>query len=233
MGGSRMGIMPIKRVNVGEQVLLQLKKMLIDGEWAPGSKIPSENELAEMFEVSRITVRQALQKLNALGLIETRLGDGSYVRNLDIGDSMNALIPVMYLGDQSDAQVFEFRQIIETGCTKLAVNRATKKDIEELKIILAEMVRCKDKSDIKGFSKADLKFHFKIAQITRNALFIKTNSILQDVLEQSMDTVIDKMGFENGIHYHQQIIKAFENRNEEEAVKMMNAHIEKNYEYFN
>ena len=178
-----MGIKPIKRVNVGEQVLLQLKKMLIDGEWAPGSKIPSENELAEMFEVSRITVRQALQKLNALGLIETRLGDGSYVRNLDIGDSMNALIPVMYLGDQSDAQVFEFRQIIETGCTKLAVNRATKKDIEELKIILAEMVRCKDKSDIKGFSKADLKFHFKIAQITRNALFIKTNSILQDVLE--------------------------------------------------
>ena len=228
-----MGIKPIKRVNVGEQVLLQLKKMLIDGEWAPGSKIPSENELAEMFEVSRITVRQALQKLNALGLIETRLGDGSYVRNLDIGDSMNALIPVMYLGDQSDAQVFEFRQIIETGCTKLAVNRATKKDIEELKIILAEMVRCKDKSDIKGFSKADLKFHFKIAQITRNALFIKTNSILQDVLEQSMDTVIDKMGFENGIYYHQQIIKAFENRNEEEAVKMMNAHIEKNYEYFN
>ena len=92
---------------------------------------------------------------------------------------------------------------------------------------------CKDKSDIKGFSKADLKFHFKIAQITRNALFIKTNSILQDVLEQSMDTVIDKMGFENGIYYHQQIIKAFENRNEEEAVKMMNAHIEKNYEYFN
>ncbi|GKH34389.1 FadR family transcriptional regulator [Muricomes sp. OA1] len=228
-----MGIKPIKRVNVGEQVLLQLKKMLIDGEWAPGSKIPSENELAELFEVSRITVRQALQKLNALGLIETRLGDGSYVRNLDIGDSMNALIPVMYLGDQSDAQVFEFRQIIETGCTKLAVNRATKKDIEELKIILAEMVGCKDKSDIKGFSKADLKFHFKIAQITRNALFIKTNSILQDVLEQSMDTVIDKMGFENGIYYHQQIIKAFENRNEEEAVKMMNAHIEKNYEYFN
>lgn len=148
-----MGIKPIKRVNVGEQVLLQLKKMLIDGEWAPGSKIPSENELAELFEVSRITVRQALQKLNALGLIETRLGDGSYVRNLDIGDSMNALIPVMYLGDQSDAQVFEFRQIIETGCTKLAVNRATKKDIEELKIILAEMVGCKDKSDIKGLAR--------------------------------------------------------------------------------
>lgn len=228
-----MGIKPIKKVNVGEQVLFQLKRMLIDGEWEPGSKIPSENELAELFGVSRITVRQALQKLNALGLIETKLGDGSYVRKLDIGDSMNALIPVMYLGDQSDAQVFEFRLIIETGCTRLAVQRATQADIDELKVFLQEMVTSKENSDIKGFSKSDLRFHLKIAQMTRNALFIKTNSILQDVLEQSMDTVIDKMGFENGIYYHRQIVKAFEEGDEEEAVKMMKAHIEKNFEYFN
>lgn len=227
-----MGIKPIKKVNVGEQVLFQLKKMLIDGEWAPGTKIPSENELADLFGVSRITVRQALQKLNALGLIETRLGDGSYVRDLNVGDSMNALIPVMYLGEQSAAQVFEFRQILETGCTRLAVNRATAKDIEELKAILAKMTKCKDDADIKNFSQADLDFHFKIAQITKNALFIKTNSILQDVLEQSMNAVIDKMGFENGIYYHGEIIKAIENRDEELAVQMMNKHIEKNFEYF-
>lgn len=227
-----MGIKPIKKVNVGEQVLAQLKKMLVDGEWGPGTKIPSENELAELFDVSRITVRQALQKLNALGLLETRLGDGSYVRSLEIGDSMNALIPVMYLGNQSEAQVFEFRQIIETGCTKLAVERATEEDIDDLKSILEEMIRCKENLDTKKFSKADLKFHFKIAQITRNTLFIKTNSIVRDILEQSMDTVIDKMGFDNGIYYHGQIIKAIEERDEVQAVQMMKAHIEKNSEYF-
>lgn len=227
-----MGIKPIKKVNVGEQVLYQLKKMLIDGEWGPGSKIPSENELADLFDVSRITVRQALQKLNALGLIETRLGDGSYVRDLNVGDSMNALIPVMYLGEQTASDVFEFRQIIETGCTRLAVQRATERDIEELKSILVKMTKSRDNSDIKNFSKADLEFHLKIAQITRNTLFIKTNSILQDVLEQSMDDVIDKMGFENGLYYHEQIIKAIEDRNEEKAAKMMKEHIEKNLEYF-
>lgn len=227
-----MGIKPIKKVHVGEQVLYQLKKMLIDGEWGPGSKIPSENELADLFDVSRITVRQALQKLNALGLIETRLGDGSYVRDLNVGDSMNALIPVMYLGEQTASDVFEFRQIIETGCTRLAVKRATERDIEELKSILVKMTKCRDNSDIKNFSKADLEFHLKIAQITRNTLFIKTNSILQDVLEQSMDDVIDKMGFENGLYYHEQIIKAIEDRNEEKAAEMMKEHIEKNLDYF-
>ena len=227
-----MGIKPIKKVNVGEQVFFQLKKMLIDGEWGPGSKIPSENDLADLFDVSRITVRQALQKLNALGLIETRLGDGSYVRDINVGDSMNALIPVMYLGEQTATQVCEFRQIIETGCTRLAVKRATEGDIEELKNILVKMTKYRDKSDSNNFSKADLEFHLKIAQITRNALFIKTNSILQDVLEQSMDAVIDKMGYENGLYYHEQIIKAIESRDEEKAAEMMKEHIEKNLEYF-
>ena len=125
-----MGIKPIKKVNVGEQVFEQLKRMLIEGEWEPGSKIPSENELADLFNVSRITVRQALQKLNALGLIETKLGEGSFVKSVDIGESMNALIPVMYLGEHSASQVFEFRQIIETECARLACERATEEDIK-------------------------------------------------------------------------------------------------------
>ena len=63
-----MGIKPIQRVHVGEQVFEQLKKLLIQGEWKQGEKIPSENELADMFGVSRITIRQALQKLSTLGL---------------------------------------------------------------------------------------------------------------------------------------------------------------------
>ncbi len=229
---AEMGIKPIKKINVGEQVLAQLKRMLIDGEWEPGSKIPSENELADMFGVSRITVRQALQKLNALGLIETRVGEGSFVKSVDIGESMNALVPVMYLGEHSVTQVFEFRQIIETECVKLAARRAEKKDIEELKMILNKMIVNAKVPDFQKFSKADLEFHFKIAQITRNTLIIKTNRILQDVLEQTMDKVIDKMGCENGIYYHNQIIQAIEEHNEEAAAAFMKEHINKNLEYF-
>ncbi len=214
-----MGIKPIQKVNVGEQVYEQLKRLLIEGEWAPGTKIPSENELADMFNVSRITVRQALQKLNALGLLETRFGEGSFVRIVDVGESMNSLIPVMYLGEQSAQEVFEFRMIIETECARLAARRATVEDIKELKETLERMEECENNRDLKAFGVADLDFHFKIAKITRNALVIKTISILQDVLESSMDD-------------HKEIIHAIEEKEEVKAANTMKEHIKKNYEYF-
>ncbi len=228
-----MRIKPIQKVNVGEQVYEQMKQLLIEGEWAPGEKIPSENELADMFNVSRITVRQALQKLNVLGLLETRFGEGSFVKVVDVGDSMNGLIPVMYLGEQSAQEVFEFRMILETECGRLAARRATDKDIQELKDTLKNMIEYEKNKDLEMFSVADLDFHFKIAKITRNTLVIKTMSILREVLESSMNDVIDKMGCENGIFYHTEILRAIEQKEEIKAANMMKEHIKKNFEYFN
>lgn len=227
-----MNITPIKRVKVGEQVYMQLKKMLISGEWPQGSKIPSENELAEMFGVSRMTVRQALQKLNALGLLETRLGEGSFVKSVDAGETMNALIPTAYLGENSVNEVFEFRLIVETGSARLAAQRATKEDIRILKDIQRKLIQYDVEGEIKKFSKVDLEFHLRIAQISRNSLLIKTNGILQDVLARSMDEVIERMGYENALLYHKKIIDAIENRDEEMAEKWMKEHIEKNKTYF-
>ena len=126
-----MDIKPIKKVNVAEQVFEQLKDMLVKGVWKQGEKIPSENELAENFCVSRITVRQALQKLNVIGLIDTRLGEGSFVKEAEPGDNMNALIPAILMSKDRILQVLEFREIIEVESAKLAAERADEKDIKE------------------------------------------------------------------------------------------------------
>jgi len=84
-----MAIRKIKRQSVSDQVFEQLKEQLLMNEWRRGEKLPSENELATSFDVSRVTVRHALQKLTALGLIETKLGEGSFVRDVAPGISMN------------------------------------------------------------------------------------------------------------------------------------------------
>lgn len=227
-----MRIQPIQKINVGEQVFEQLKQLLIQGEWAPGEKLPSENELADLFHVSRVTVRQALQKLNVLGLLETRLGEGTFVKEVNVGDTMTNLIPVMVLGEQAARDVLEFRVIIETECARLAAGRAAEEEIERLKEILKEMTAQEEHQNLEAFSKADLDFHFQIAQITRNTLIIKTMSILRDVLESSMNEVIYKTGFENGIFYHREIINAFEAKDESRAASVMKEHIEKNFAYF-
>jgi len=228
---SKLEITPIPKVSVGEQVFNQLKQLILNNKWSPGEKIPSENELADMFHVSRITVRQALQKLNALGLIDTKLGEGSFVKRLDGSENMNALIPSLYLGGNITADVLEFRRIIDTDCAKLAALRATEKDIEDLKDIFEKMEQCKSSLNLRGFAHADLDFHFKIAETTKNSLIIKTNMILRDVLEDAMLTIIDKMGFEKGLYYHKELLIAIENHDEETALFLMQSHLQENSRY--
>ena len=65
---------------VSDIVFDQLKEMIVTQEWAPGDKIPSENEIAQMMSVSRVSVRSALQRLASIGIIESRQGEGTFVR---------------------------------------------------------------------------------------------------------------------------------------------------------
>lgn len=227
-----MGIKPIKKVNVGEQVFEQLQNLLVTGEWEPGDKIPSENDLADMFHVSRMTVRQALQKLVAMGLIETRFGEGSFVRKVEVEDNMNALIPMLYLDRGSNLQVFEFRAIIDAEAAGLAAERATGEDIERLEEILEDMRKCQKKEDCYQFAIKDLEYHLVIGEMTRNNLVIQTNRILKRILMQSMNDVIDKMGCEPALHYHTMILDAIKNRDKEEAMRLMREHIHANVSYF-
>lgn len=94
----------------------------------------------------------ALQKLNALGLVETRLGEGSFVKEIELSDTMQALIPTAYLISNSIEQVMEFREIIDTECARLAARRSTEDDIAKLKAINREMNLCKEHNDLKGFA---------------------------------------------------------------------------------
>lgn len=225
-----MGIKPIRKVNVSEQVFEQLKNLLLRGEWKPGEKMPSENELAQMFGVSRITVRQALQKLNVLGMVETRLGEGSFVRESDPGDSMNALLPAMMFNQDSLYQVEEFREIVEVESVKLAVLRAEQEDIVQLGKIYGKMQQSVGKP--KEFGAVDLEFHMKLGQMTRNALVMKTQDILHSTLLEARDDIVERMGYEPGLYYHAQLLEAIEQRDSRRARQIMKEHLRYNKNFF-
>lgn len=225
-----MGIKPIRKVNVSEQVFEQLKNLLLRGEWMPGEKMPSENELAQMFEVSRITVRQALQKLNVLGMVETRLGEGSFVRESDPGDSMNALLPTMMFNQASLYQVEEFREIVEVDSVKLAVLRAEQEDIVQLRKIYRKMQQSVGKP--REFGASDLEFHMKLGQMTQNALVVKTQDILYSTLLEARDDIVERMGYEPGLYYHAQLLEAIEQRDSRRARQIMKEHLRYNKNFF-
>ena len=225
---STVGIQPVKRVKISEQVFEQIKQMLIEGEWTQGQKIPSENELAQGFGVSRVTVRQALQKLTVLGLIETRLGEGSFVCELRPGVQVNGMIPTAYLGENSLSQVLEFRQVMDVKTAELAAQRADEQDVAELGRIYQEMVDSKE--DIRRFAQADLDFHLYLARATHNPLILEANSIVRDVLGATMDHIVTKAGNRAGLYYHRKLLDAVSRHDVKECGRVMQEHVDHNYE---
>ncbi len=225
--------MPIKKVvhqSIGEQVFEQLKEQIFYNEWRSGEKIPSENDLAASFGVSRITVRQALQKLMALGLIETRLGEGSFIKEAVPGINMNPLIPMAYLNENPLMELLEYRKVLEGNVAELATQKASEEEVAKLEEAYLLMEQVKD--DLQMFSKMDLNFHLLLANMTKNSLIIQTFHIFNDVLNRAFTQIVSKRGNSAGIYYHQLLLEAVKSRNSREAKRIMDEHMQDLYNSF-
>ena len=217
--------MGAKKVGVSELVFQEAKQMILGGEWKPGSKLPSEQALCKVFGVSRVTIRNALLRLNALGLIETRLGDGSYVKHLDSGASISNLIPAVYLEEDFES-ILEFRMEVESGACAIAAQKATKSDVTALRRIFRRTQALQN--DLPALAMVDLEFHYTIAQISRNNLIIKTYQIISEVYALHMKRMVSAMGGEMGLYYHAGIIDAIAAKDAKGAREIMYEHIRQN-----
>jgi DNA-binding FadR family transcriptional regulator len=214
---------PIKKESVRTQVFRQLREQILRRNWPPGSKIPSEHELSKSMGVSRMSIREGLQRLVSLGILETRHGEGTFVRELGGETLFNALIPLLALDDTDIFHVLEYRRIIEKGTAALAAERATAADISELEAVYGRMeAAC---ADVPGFAAADLEFHLALAKATANPVIIKVNNVLRSILSVSMENIVETLGVRDGLHYHRLIIDALKTRDGAAAEKIMEEHV--------
>lgn len=215
----------VKTDSLRAQVYAQLKDQLMRGTWLPGQKLPSENQLCETFGVSRVTVRAAIQQLEILGLVETKHGGGTFVKDQSALAAIDLLHPlVSFKGSHELITVLEYRKIVEKGTIALAVKRATKRDIESLERIYDTMVSLIDHPE--EFAKADLEFHLTIARITENPILVKVCSLINDILAVAMEDTVRILGYETGIKYHRLLIDAMKTGNGDECERLMEEHIE-------
>ena len=224
----KSSLKPVHRKRVGDQVFDQFQEQVIKGVWKPGEKLPSENELAVSLGVSRVSIREGLQKLVTLGLLETRHGEGTFVKEVTPDLCLNALFPMLILEHTNIFHVLEYRRAMDTGAVKLAVERASEEDIEELERILSVMKGCSDNPE--KFSDADLDFHLAVAKAAKNPLFIKVNSIIKNTLSASMAGIVQVLGPRDGLFYHREILDAIKARDAGEAVRLMDEHVVKTIE---
>jgi GntR family transcriptional repressor for pyruvate dehydrogenase complex len=213
----------VKRQSVTNQVYEQLKAQVLRRAWLPGSKLPSENLLAQQLGVSRVSVREGLQRLVSLGLLETRHGEGTFVCEYGAGASMNALIPMLALDPADLFHVLEYRRIMEKGTVALVAEKATDEDVAELKRSYAAMIE--QQFDVSGFAHADLEFHLALARASGNPIIIKVNGIIRDILSVSMESIVQSLGTQDGLDYHQRIIEAIEAHDARRAESIMEEHV--------
>jgi GntR family transcriptional repressor for pyruvate dehydrogenase complex len=191
--------------------------------WLPGSKLPSESVLAERLGVSRVSIREARQRLVSLGLLETRHGEGTFVRRYGAETSMSALLPMLALSPTAIRDVLEYRRIMEKGTVALVAEKATAEDIASLRQSYALMVE--QQFDMDAFAHADLGFHMALALASRNPIIIKVNSIIKDILSVSMESIVQKLGTRDGLDYHQRLIDAIEAHDAKLAESIMEEHV--------
>ncbi|AJA50041.1 transcriptional regulator, GntR family [Clostridium pasteurianum DSM 525 = ATCC 6013] len=198
-----------------DKVLEKIEEKIFSGEWKPGQKIMSETQLSKELDVSRVSVREALEKLVTLNIVTKKQGGGTFVNDLSPLVYLNSLIPMLVLDMDSYLDILEFRLITEPEAARLCTERCSDYLIDELEICYNNMVMYKDNID--RFTEEDLKFHNKISEGTDNSLIIKVNELLRNVLKYHQKLLYKSLGPTGGVSEHKLILDAIKNRDPELA----------------
>ena len=219
-----MALKTISKRNISDVVYEQLMENLIAGEWKPGDKIPSENELAAQLQVSRISVRSALQRLSSLGLVESRQGEGTFVCEFSGAQYANNIIPLVVF-ERSDMQdLMEFRNILDSEIAALAALRATDTDIALLHQNYQRHMAAE--GDVTKCADYDSEFHCLLAAATHNALFHKVYQVFQPVFRKNMHQIVSIMGVSGARVNHAAILAAVEQHDPDAARAAMQTHVQ-------
>ena len=123
---------PVKQAKLSDVIQAQLETMILEGSLKPGQKLPAERELAKQFDVSRPSLREAIQKLEAKNLVTRRQGGGTYVSDEILGGLSDPLFALMANSNESQFDLLEFRHGIEGMSAYYAAMRGTQADFDEI-----------------------------------------------------------------------------------------------------
>jgi GntR family transcriptional regulator, hexuronate regulon transcriptional repressor len=218
----------LKHSRLYQSVAEKIARSIASGEYSPGHRLPAERELAQLYDVSRPTIREAIVALEIDGLVEVRIGAGVFV----ISATPNAAAAKMDIGA---FELTEARLLFEGEVAALAAAHVTDAEIAELKQLLAEMDRANEKGDGSG-ELVDRKFHVMIGDITRNSAMRQVVEQFWTIRNRSPQCVriFEKSrakGYKPVVNEHLAIVEALENRDPIAARAAMRGHLNQVLQY--
>jgi GntR family transcriptional repressor for pyruvate dehydrogenase complex len=214
-------IAPQRAARIATQLveLIELQKLL------PGDKLPPERQLADLLEVSRPSLREALHILQAQGLVQIKHGQGTFVQEPVVAQELRASVMTKTHGLN---ELFDAREVLEVPAAKWAAEKASKEDIRLLRATLNQIdtITAIEPIDFDQLQALDAKFHLTIVGIAGNRFINQTLNVLQDVMKMSMETTLRLPGrSEISRSEHNEIFAAIENGDGELASKLTLRHI--------
>jgi len=200
--------------------LIEIQKLM------PGDKLPAERQLADLLEVSRPSLREALHILQAQGFVQIRHGQGTYVREPLVAQELRAS---MMSSTHGLNELFDAREVLEVPASRWAAEKATKEDIRLLRATLNQIdsVTATEPIDFVQLQSLDAKFHLTIVGIAGNRFINQTLNVLQDVMKMSMETTLKLPGRSDiSRREHNEILAAIEAGRGELASKLSLKHID-------
>lgn len=171
-----------RRAGLIDQVIEQLRERITTGDWAVGSRIPTESELAQMTDTSRNTVREAVQSLVHAGLLERRQGSGTYV----LAASELAGAVSRRVAAARHHHVLEVRRALEAGAARLAAVRRTDEDVIILRTLLTSRSEAREGGDIDAVVRIDVDLHRAIVRATHNPVLEELYENLVGALQENV-----------------------------------------------
>lgn len=220
---------PIRPKKISEEIVEQIKNLISQGELKPGERVPSERELAAYLGVSRPSVREAIMVLEAMGLVESRQGGGTFVRSLTETSLADPLLEMVEKDPQLLHALAEVRMGLESWSAYLAATRATDADRARLQSIYEEIEAQAERG---GWdADTDARFHYAITAATHNTLQLHVLNTIHSLFHATIQVALKEFhrkeeSIDKLRRQHRAIFQAIMRRDSEGARQAMMSHLQ-------
>ena len=220
------------RQNLSDFIVEEIKNKILKGEYKVGDKIPNEFEIAKEYNVSRFTVREAINKLCTAGIVKIERGRGTYVVKVNLYTFIEPFIPMLILDERELKEIYEARLAIERQTTNLAVSNANSEDILKLRSLIGDMELSINQNNTIKYNELDVEYHYAIAEASKNRILCEILKALQDLMKIAIDRVsIAPNATVKSLSRHKAIIECIEKKDHQRAVELMGTHITDSLDY--
>jgi len=212
------------KVTVAEAIAGQLIRLIMDGRFKAGDRLPTESDLARQFQVGRGSVREALKSLCVVGLIRVERGKGTFVN-----EPSSFLMGPISLGFDPRTEVdslIDARTFVEVKLAALAARKAKPEDLRTIESYLEKMCLAMAPEQAETFLNADMGFHFAIATAAQNRILSQFLTLIRNLMRHWIIRGLQVRGLsEKAVQDHVQIFGAIKTHRPMSAAKAMRRHL--------